>query len=114
MDGSSLGNPGPATRERAIEDSQVKLVVAFSNFYGHLTSLETKVNALLDGLNPVKDYGISNIQIGLDSLLLVNSLNSLNSLSSHLGRLCNLFGRIGITYNIYLTPFLIVIENQTL
>lgn len=98
MDGSSLGNRGRAGAGGVIRRSNGDLVLAFAVHNGHGTNTFAKGMGLLHGLQLVKNLGITNIKVEMDSMLL-NILAGLNYSIYHVYRqgnyLADFLARIG-------------------
>lgn len=74
IDGSSLGNPGPAGGGKVLRDGHI--VAAQAAFFGHSTSLSAEIQALYAGLHLCQNHFSGPIVIESDSMLLVDMLHS--------------------------------------
>jgi len=74
-DGGARGNPGPAAIGAYIEDENGKKIKTISRYIGETTNNQAEYQALLAGLNYVKDLKPEEIKCYLDSELVVKQLN---------------------------------------
>ena len=75
-DGSSLGNPGLAGGGSVIRNHLGEWVGGFSQAIGFTTSVQVELRALKDSLLLAIDLGILNLEIEIDSLMVVELINS--------------------------------------
>nr|XP_027102884.1 uncharacterized protein LOC113724156 [Coffea arabica] len=73
-DGCSKGNPGASGGGGILRDGGGSLILAFSCYFGHATSLQAEVCALLFGVQLCIQRGFGRIEVELDSLVLVHIL----------------------------------------
>ena len=73
-DGASKGNPGPAGVGVVIEDERGRILQKVSKFIGHATNNEAEYSALIFGLETASLYQIDDIELRLDSELVVRQL----------------------------------------
>ncbi len=74
-DGASRGNPGPAAYGVVLADPHGQVVTEFGRIIGHATNNEAEYRGLLAGLDAASRYGATDLEIRLDSELLVQQLN---------------------------------------
>lgn len=74
VDGSSVGHPGRCGSGGVIRNFRGKLQLAFAVSLGQGTNNFAELCSLLHGLWCIAQLGISNLEIELDSLLIVNWL----------------------------------------
>ncbi len=74
-DGGSRGNPGPAAIGGVIYDEKKNLVKRYSKFIGEKTNNQAEYQAIIEALNQAKEIKAKEIDIYLDSELLVGQLN---------------------------------------
>ena len=74
-DGGSRGNPGPAGIGVVILDSKKKKVKELCKYLGEATNNNAEYNALIHGLEEVRDLSADEVVINLDSELVVKQLN---------------------------------------
>jgi len=74
-DGGARGNPGPAGIGVVIMNEQKKVVDQVSKYIGEATNNQAEYQALLAALDKAKELGAKELEIFLDSELLVKQLN---------------------------------------
>lgn len=74
-DGGARGNPGPAGIGVVIFDEQENLVAEISKYVGETTNNQAEYKALIAGLDKAKELGASELDVFLDSKLVVKQLN---------------------------------------
>jgi ribonuclease HI len=74
-DGGARGNPGPAGIGCVILDEQGNAVAEISEYIGETTNNQAEYKALLAGLTKAKDLGAKEIDVFLDSELVVKQMN---------------------------------------
>lgn len=74
MDGSSLGNPGPSGVGGVIRNDKGEFVCGFANFTAHKTNNAAEVLGLLYGLRYVCQLDIQQVEIEMDSMLVIDWL----------------------------------------
>ena len=74
-DGGARGNPGPAGIGCVITGESGNVVAEISQCVGEATNNQAEYKALLAGLAKVKELGASEVQVFLDSELVVKQLN---------------------------------------
>ena len=89
-DGASRGNPGPSGAGAVFFDKNGEQVFEVSLFLDNATNNEAEYKALIRGLSAAVDIGIKDVQIFLDSELVVNQL--LGTYKVRNPRLLQLFG----------------------
>jgi ribonuclease HI len=73
-DGASRGNPGPSGAGVVIMDNKGEQIFELSRFLDSATNNEAEYKALIRGLSAAADVGIKQLEIFLDSELVVNQL----------------------------------------
>ena len=73
-DGASRGNPGPAAIGATIKDEQGKLIARISKRIGWTTNNQAEYQAILAALEKAVSLGASQVDISMDSLLVVKQL----------------------------------------
>jgi ribonuclease HI/pterin-4a-carbinolamine dehydratase len=76
-DGGSRGNPGPSALGYVIMDMQDNVIKKDSFYLGITTNNQAEYQALKEGLLAVRKLGASEIEVYMDSLLVVNQMKGL-------------------------------------
>ncbi|XP_071925430.1 uncharacterized protein [Coffea arabica] len=71
-DGCSRGNPGRSGRGGLFQDSNGRFLLAFSCYFGEMTSLQAEMRALLHGVWLGVAWGLANLHLKSDSLVLIH------------------------------------------
>ncbi len=74
-DGGARGNPGPAGIGAVILDEQGNTVAEISEYIGEATNNQAEYKALIAGLTEAKELGGQELEVFLDSELVVKQLN---------------------------------------
>ena len=74
-DGASLGNPGPAAIGATIKSEQGKLIASISERIGRTTNNQAEYKALIAALEEAIRLGAKQVDISLDSELVVRQIN---------------------------------------
>lgn len=74
-DGGARGNPGPAGIGCVIFGEKGKVVEKISKYIGQATNNQAEYKALIAGLIKAKELGAKEIEVFLDSELVVKQLN---------------------------------------
>lgn len=74
-DGGARGNPGPAAAGVVFYNDEQEKVAEFSEFLGHATNNQAEYKSLILALEKTKAYKLKEIEVFLDSELVVNQLN---------------------------------------
>jgi len=74
-DGASLGNPGPAAIGATIKSEQGKLIASISQRIGRTTNNQAEYKALIAALEEAIRLGAKQVDISLDSELVVKQIN---------------------------------------
>lgn len=74
-DGASLGNPGPAAIGATIKDEQGQLLDVVSQRIGPTTNNQAEYKAVIAALGKAIKLGAGEVEINLDSELLVRQIN---------------------------------------
>ncbi len=74
-DGASLGNPGPAAIGATIKSEQGRLIASISERIGRTTNNQAEYKALIAALEEAIRLGAKQVDISLDSELVVKQIN---------------------------------------
>ena len=74
-DGGARGNPGPAGIGAVLLNEKGNLVAEISEGIGEATNNQAEYRALLAGLTKVRELGAKEVEVFLDSELVVKQLN---------------------------------------
>lgn len=74
-DGGARGNPGPAGIGAVIFDEKERVIVEISEYIGEATNNQAEYRALIAGLVKAKKLGAKELEVFLDSELVVKQLN---------------------------------------
>ncbi|MEI6597212.1 MAG: ribonuclease HI family protein [bacterium] len=74
-DGGARGNPGPSGIGAVILDEKGNVVAEISEYIGKATNNQAEYKALIAGLIKAKDLGALELEVFLDSELVVKQLN---------------------------------------
>ena len=74
-DGGSRGNPGPAASGAVLYDDRGEVLEEIGTFLGVTTNNVAEWTALLEGLRAALARGVDDIDVRLDSELVVNQLS---------------------------------------
>jgi len=74
-DGGARNNPGPAGAGFVIQDKRGKIVATGKKYLGERTNNEAEYEALILGLKKAIELGIEEIQVSMDSELVVRQMN---------------------------------------
>ena len=78
LDGSTIGNPGPARCGGVIRDNNGHWIVGFTRRIGVTTSCTVELWGLRDGLNMPCSLNISSLIVELDAKCIVDALGNLD------------------------------------
>ena len=73
-DGGSRGNPGPSATGFVILDFKDQIVNKGSKYLGITTNNQAEYTALVDGLKKCQDIGVEELEVYMDSLLIINQM----------------------------------------
>jgi len=73
-DGAARGNPGPAGSGAVLLDERGHVVAELTKHLGHATNNVAEYTALIIGLEEAKRRGVDEIEIKMDSLLVVQQM----------------------------------------
>ena len=73
-DGASRGNPGPSGAGIVIEDADGMKLKAMHRWLGTMTNNEAEYHALIDGLKAVQPWQPDELEVCLDSKLVVEQM----------------------------------------
>lgn len=76
-DGGSRGNPGPSAIGYVIYDGQEQLLKKEGRFIGVTTNNQAEYTGLKEGLIAAKQLGIKELEVFMDSLLVVNQVKGI-------------------------------------
>jgi ribonuclease HI len=74
-DGGARGNPGPAGIGVVIETGENEVVETYKEYIGETTNNQAEYRAVIKGLVLAKSLKVRQIEVRLDSELVVNQLN---------------------------------------
>ncbi len=74
-DGGARGNPGPAGIGYVIYDEKNNIISSIGLYIGETTNNQAEYQAVWQALNKAKDLGFHELNLYLDSELVVNQLN---------------------------------------
>ena len=74
-DGACRGNPGLAGSGAALVDADGKVVAEAMRFLGHGTNNVAEYTALIIGLEEARRHGVEDLEIRMDSKLVVEQMN---------------------------------------
>jgi ribonuclease HI len=81
-DGGSRGNPGPSAFAFVLQSEDGKTVLEGAKFIGLATNNEAEYNGLLAGLAAAKESGADEIEVTMDSELVVKQMQGLYAVKS--------------------------------
>lgn len=76
-DGGSRGNPGPSALGYVIYDLNENVIKKDSYYLGITTNNQAEYQALKEGLEAAKSLGVRDLEVYMDSLLVVNQMKGL-------------------------------------
>lgn len=76
-DGGSRGNPGPSATGYVVLSPDDEIIEKGSRYLGITTNNQAEYAALVDGLERCAQLGVENLEVYMDSLLIVNQVNGL-------------------------------------
>jgi len=74
-DGGARGNPGPAGIGAVILNEKGSVIAEISEYIGETTNNQAEYKALIAGLAKAKEFGARELDVFLDSELVVKQLN---------------------------------------
>lgn len=74
-DGGSRGNPGPAGIGVVLYNEAKERIAEISKYLGITTNNQAEYTALIEGLKKAKDLGAKEVDVFMDSELVVKQLN---------------------------------------
>jgi ribonuclease HI len=74
-DGGARGNPGPAGSGAVLLDEQGRVIAELMRSLGHATNNVAEYTALIIGLEEALRRGIDELDVRMDSLLVVQQMN---------------------------------------
>ena len=81
-DGGSRGNPGPSAFAFILQTEDGKTILERAKFIGLATNNEAEYNGLLAALAAAKDEGADEIEVTMDSELVVRQMQGLYAVKS--------------------------------
>ena len=81
-DGGSRGNPGPSAFAFILQSEDGKTILQRAAFIGRATNNEAEYNGLLAGLAAAKEAGSDEIEVTMDSELVVKQMQGLYAVKS--------------------------------
>lgn len=76
-DGAARGNPGPAGSGAVLLDAQGHVIAELTKHLGHATNNVAEYTALIIGLEEAQRRGIDDIDVRMDSMLVVRQMQGL-------------------------------------
>ncbi len=73
-DGGSRGNPGPSAAGFVIEDEHTNVLESWNKYLGITTNNQAEYHGLIAALEWCKQHQIQDVEVRLDSLLVVNQM----------------------------------------
>jgi ribonuclease HI len=106
VDGSCSGNPGEGGAGVVIKDEQGKTIIYRKEYLGMVTNNKAEYRALILGLKEAHKLGIREVEVNLDSELVVNQVNGtyrirdaqLKTLEEEVKRLLGRYSRWVVRY----------------
>jgi probable phosphoglycerate mutase len=74
-DGAARGNPGPAGAGAVLLDADGHVLAELTKHLGHATNNVAEYNALIIGLEEAKRRGVDDLEVHMDSKLVVEQMN---------------------------------------
>lgn len=74
-DGAARGNPGPAGAGAALLDEDGRLVAEVMRYIAHTTNNVAEYTALIIGLEAAREHDVQDLEIRMDSKLVVEQMN---------------------------------------
>ena len=105
-DGAARGNPGPAGAGAALLTPDHHLIAEIAEPLGHATNNVAEYTALILGLEEAQRRGVTDIEVRMDSLLVVEQMNgrwkikhpNMKPLAIRAGKLWSTFPTRSITH----------------
>ena len=76
-DGAARGNPGPAGSGAVLLDEQGHVIAEITKHLGHATNNVAEYTALIIGLEEAQRRGVDDIDVRMDSMLVVRQMQGL-------------------------------------
>lgn len=76
-DGAARGNPGPAGAGAVLEDDRGAVLAEVARYLGRATNNVAEYSALIAGLEEARRRGVTDLDIRMDSLLVVRQMQGL-------------------------------------
>jgi ribonuclease HI len=77
VDGACSGNPGEGGAGVVIKDEQGKTIAHLKEYLGMVTNNKAEYQALILGLKEARELGVRDVEVNLDSELVVNQVNGM-------------------------------------
>lgn len=74
-DGAARGNPGPASIGCVLKNSEGEVLAEISEYLGETTNNQAEYRALLAGLQKALEHKVKNLEVFLDSELVVKQIH---------------------------------------
>jgi ribonuclease HI len=105
-DGAARGNPGPAGAGAVLLDADGHVLAELTRSLGHATNNQAEYTALIVGLEEARRRGIDDIEVFMDSKLVVEQMNghwkikhpNMKPLALRAGELWGSFARHSISH----------------
>lgn len=105
-DGGARGNPGPAGTGVVIKDESQEIIYQHGGYIGEATNNVAEYKALIKALEEAKNLGGTDLQVNMDSELIVKQMQglykikepTLQKLATEVIKLKNLFSSVNFTH----------------
>ncbi len=105
-DGGSRGNPGPSATGYVLLDMEDNVVKKEGKYLGITTNNQAEYLALKSGMEAAREYGVEELEVYMDSLLVVNQMKGIYKVKSlelqpihqSVKELAGVFRQISFTY----------------
>jgi ribonuclease HI len=104
-DGGSRGNPGPSAYAFILQSEDGKTILERAKFIGLATNNEAEYNGLLAGLAAAREKNADEIEVTMDSELVVKQMQGLYAVKSP--RLIPLYNKARLTFNGFRKPIIV-------
>lgn len=76
-DGGSRGNPGPSAAGFVVEDESAQVIESWNKYLGVTTNNQAEYHGLISGLEWCKQRHVQEVNVRLDSMLVVNQMKGI-------------------------------------
>jgi ribonuclease HI len=104
-DGGSRGNPGPSAFAFILQAEDGSTILEKAKFLGHATNNEAEYNGLLAGLAEAKERGADEIEVTMDSELVVRQMQGRYDVKSP--KLIPLYEKARSMFNTFRRPIIL-------